>query len=909
MFKKLLLPVILITLAGIQLSALAEDFYVPGRLLVSLNEQPGIIDSSEDVILTDNPAFNEALADCWISDIQPLIPTLRSTGNGISDELSKIYIFHFPEDIDVEYNAARLSRLPEVDFVEPDYLLPVTLTPNDPFFATQWHLNRLECEDGWEVYEDNSGIVVAIIDSGMEWFHPDLTDNIWVNPGEDLDGDGVVYEFDTMPGEMDEYDQTDNDGNNYTDDFIGWDFVVNAGGGCHDDEDCYGQDNDPRDFSGHGTHCAGIASAVTDNSVGISSVAWDAKIMCLRAGYQASNGNGYVITSAAANGVYYAVDNGAHLISMSFGGGSGNTMRTASTFAWNAGLLCFHAAGNDDSQTYDASDLADGMVSVAATNSSDHKAYFSNYGTWVDVSAPGENIRSTYPEAQGSYANLQGTSMACPLAASVAAYIWALNPDFTNEEVRHQLLYTVDYIDDINPGYEGRLGTGRVNAYKAAYGIFTAVLTMGDIHLHDDVDGGNGDLRLMPGESAGVWTELTNSWINPAYNSSITLTTDDPDITIPEPTHTFGEIADESTVDNEDNPILFNISPDAEPHYSMLTFSYRSDFSDSASYEIPIMIGESDVLIYDHDGISGTNDLAQYFQAGAQGAQKNADWYDIDTGDFPEYIGFDLNMNDYSTVIFYTGENETTVSTDVLDNLEAYLTNGGNVLFTGQHLFQAIDDAGFVEAYLGCEESGEETSNRILSGAAGSVWEGEMLLLQGTSGAGNQQVPFPLFNPTSATAVLESGAGTGNWVCFNKAEDDWKSMFMAFSLEAAGGGGTTLSIAETMEIIFFEYFDLLQSVELPDGKNTLPQELTLKSYPNPFNPSTTLQFTLPVQANVEIAVYDMAGRQVDQLVTTAFSAGVHTVNWNAADRASGIYFGVLQTDLGDRIVTKMILVK
>ena len=91
MFKKLLLPVILITLAGIQLSALAEDFYVPGRLLVSLNEQPGIIDSSEDVILTDNPAFNEALADCWISDIQPLIPTLRSTGNGISDELSKIY--------------------------------------------------------------------------------------------------------------------------------------------------------------------------------------------------------------------------------------------------------------------------------------------------------------------------------------------------------------------------------------------------------------------------------------------------------------------------------------------------------------------------------------------------------------------------------------------------------------------------------------------------------------------------------------------------------------------------------------------------------------------------------------------------------------------------------------------------
>jgi subtilisin family serine protease len=909
MFKKLLLPVILTVLAGIQISASAADLYVPGRLLVSLNEHPRIIDSSEDVIQTDNPAFNDVLADCWISDIQPLIPTVHLSQNRTSEALSRIYIFHFPEDIDVEYNAALIGQLPQVDFVEPDYLLPVTLTPNDPFFASQWHLNRLQCEAGWDAFEDNSGVIIAVIDSGMEWFHPDLTDNIWVNPGEDLDGDGVVYEFDTMPGEVSEYDTIDNDGNNYVDDFVGWDFVINAGGGCHGDEDCYGQDNDPRDFSGHGTHCAGISSAVTDNSVGISSVAWNAKIMCLRAGYEASDGNGYVITSAAANGVYYAVANGAHIITMSFGGGTGNTMRTAGTYAWNSGLLCFHASGNDDTQTYDSSDLADGMVSVAATNSSDHKASFSNYGTWVDVSAPGENIRSTYPVARGSYANLQGTSMACPLAASVAGYIWAVNPGFTNEEVRHQLLYTVDYIDDINPGYEGMLGTGRVNAYKAAYGIFTAVLTMGDINLSDDVDGGNGDLRLMPGESAGVWTELTNSWINPAFNSSVTLATDDPDIDIPEPTYFFGEIDANSSDDNAADPIIFTISPDAEPHYSMLTFSYRSDFSDSASYEIPIMIGEGEVLIYDFDGISGGNDLAEYFQAGAYNAQKNADWYDIDSGDFPEYNGFELTIDDYSAVIFYTGENETTVETAVLESLEAYLIAGGNVVFTGQHLFAAIDDAEFAETYLGCEDAAGETSNRILTGTDGSIWEGEMLLLQGTSGAGNQQVPFPTFSPTSATAVLESGVGSGNWVGFNKAADDWKSVFLAFSFEAAGGGGTTLDLGEAMSIIFYDYFFLPEDVDLPDGNNTLPRELTLNSYPNPFNPSTTLQFSLPLAADVEIVVYDMTGRQIDHLVANAYGAGVHTVNWNAADNASGIYFGVLQTSSGDQIATKMILIK
>jgi hypothetical protein len=467
----------------------------------------------------------------------------------------------------------------------------------------------------------------------------------------------------------------------------------------------------------------------------------------------------------------------------------------------------------------------------------------------------------------------------------------------------------VDYIDDLNPGYAGQLGTGRINAYKAAYGILTAVLTLGDIHLHDDVVGGNGDLRLMPGETAGVWTELTNSWINPALNASITLATDDPDITIPQPTYFFGEIEDDAAADNEGNPILFSISPDAEPHYSMLYFSYRADFTDSASYELPIMIGAGDLLIYDFDGISGSNDLTQYFQTGAREIQKNTDWYDIDSGDFPELNGVDLELSDYEAVLFYTGENDTTIPTAVLENLEIYLAGGGNVLFTGQHLFSSIDDAGFLETYLGCEESGGETSNRILNGTDGSVWEGEMLLLQGTSGAGNQQVPFPVYNPTSATAIMESGAGSENWVCFSKSEDDWKTMFMAFSLEAAGGGGTTLSIAETMSTIFYEYFFLPDATELPVGSDTLPHELTLSCYPNPFNPSATLQFDLPISSEVTIAIYDMAGRQVDRLVTTRFRAGTHRIDWNAANNASGIYFGVLQTDNGDRITTKMMLIK
>ncbi|MCD4761231.1 S8 family peptidase [bacterium] len=909
MFRKLLPFAIFIALTGLQLSSIAAELYLPGRLIVSLNFQPQILDTSDDVVLTDNPGLNDVLADCWVSDIQPLIPTWRSDKRVDNPyDLSQIYIFYFPEDMDVMQNADRLNQLPEVEYAEPDYLLPFTVTPNDTYFPNQWHLNRLQCEDGWEAFEDNSDVIIAVIDSGTEWFHPDLTDNIWVNPGEDLDGNGVVYEYDSMPGELDEIDNTDNDGNNYIDDFIGWDFVSYASG-CHENEDCNGTDNDTRDYNGHGTHCAGIASAVTDNNTGVASVAWNAKIMGLRAGYQGSDGNGYVITTAAVNAVYYAVDNGAQIITMSFGGGSGSSLRTACNYAWASGLLCFHASGNDNDQIYDQSDLATGMVSVAATNSSDHKAMFSNYGTWIDVSAPGTNIMSTYPAAQGSYDNLDGTSMACPLAASVAAYIWALNPEYDNAEVRHQLLYTVDYIDGINPDYAGRLGTGRVNAYKAAYGIFTAMLAMGDIHLHDDVPGGNGDLRLMPGETAGVWTELINSWINPAYNASITLASDDPDITIPDPTYSFGEIGDFVSEDNESDPILFNIAPSAEPHYSMLTLSYRSDYSDSATYEIPVQIGAGSVLIYDFDGFNGTNDLAQYFQSGAMEAQVSADWYDIDSGDFPELNGVELSFADYEAVIFYTGENDTEVPGEVLTNLGTYLSDGGNVLFTGQHLFQNITDGGFVEEYLGCGTSGNETSLRVVYGVDGSVWEGELLLLQGTSGAGNQQIPYPTFNPTSATPIMSAGSGTEDWLCFSKTEDNWKTMFMAFSLEAAGGGGISLRIGEALSIIIYDYFGLLDNVDPPNGHSVIPQALTLHSYPNPFNPNTTLQFTLPLATEVELTVYNMVGRQVDHLATGAYSAGVHEISWNAVDHPSGVYFGVLQTNQGDRVVNKLMLIK
>ncbi len=907
MLTKRTLLIALIACCGIQLSALADTPYTPGRLIVQLAEHPRIVDNS-DVVLTDDPVLNDALADCWVQDIEPLVPAWREDKHGHMEiDLSLLYLFHFPAELDVFNSATRLSQVPGVVWAEPDYLIPLARTPNDPSFPSQWHLNRIECEAAWDAFEDNSEIVVAVIDTGTEWFHPDLTDNIWVNPGEDLDGDGVVYEYDNMPGEMDEINQTDDDSNNYVDDFIGWDFIHYYNNDCHPSEDCSQQDNDARDYNGHGTHCSGIASAVTDNAVGISSVAWNAKVMGLRAAYHTDDGGGSFPQSCVVNAIYYAVDNGAHIISMSFGGGGGISIRVACELAWDAGLVTVKAGGNDNSPyAPDQTTYAEGIINVAATNSSDHKAMFSNYGSWIDVSAPGDNILSTIPN--GGYTSYGGTSMACPLVASLCAYIWALYPDYDNAEVRHHLLHTVDYIYDINEEYEGQLGTGRINAYKAAYGIFSAYITMGDIHLTDDVPGGNGDWRLMPGETAGVWTTLSNIWINPAYNACLTLSTDDPDITITNPVYEFGNIEPDTEVDNEADPILFEIDAGAEPHYSMVNLCFYSDFSDSITYEIPVQIGPGEILIYDFDGLAGDDELVQYYQAGFVEAAVNVDWYDIDIGDFPELNGIELVLSDYAAVLFYTAENDAVIPADVLDGLEGYLAEGGRVLFTGQYLYDHIDDEVFIETYFGCEPSELEVTNRVVYGLPGTVWDDSIVLLQGTQGAGNQQVPYPAYQPTSGIAMMSGETvESDKWVCFGKEDGNWMTMFMAFSLEATGGS-TTTSLSEALLIVFADYFGVVESVEQPGAGGTLPNTLSLSSYPNPFNPTTTLRFSLPLAAQVEITIYDLMGRQVELLAAGAFNAGVHTIDWHAADHASGVYFALLQTR-GEQAVQKLMLIK
>jgi hypothetical protein len=241
--------------------------------------------------------------------------------------------------------------------------MTATVSPNDSQFGSQWGPKKIRCREAWELYKGSGTYFTAVLDTGVRKSHADLNDHIV--PG---------YDF--------------------------WEY-----------------DNDPQDNYGHGTHCAGIAAAETNNSIGIAGVGWDCKFMPLRVG----EGPG-LSTSAIVAAIYYAADNGAHAINMSFGCSGSNSMKTALEYASGKGVVNVAAAGNngDTAQCYPAAYPT--VIAVASSNTSDGRSGFSTYGDWVEVAAPGEGILSTWND--GGYAYLDGTSMAAPHVAGMAAYLY-----------------------------------------------------------------------------------------------------------------------------------------------------------------------------------------------------------------------------------------------------------------------------------------------------------------------------------------------------------------------------------------------------------------------------------------------------------------------------------------------------
>jgi subtilisin family serine protease len=329
-----------------------------------------------------------------------------------------------------------LARDPRVLAVEGEHRLCAALTPNDTYWGLQWGPDKIGVPIAWNVTTGSASVVVAVLDSGVDVDHPDLTGQLWVNPGEIADN-GL-----------------DDDGNGKVDDVNGWRFN-------HIGSTPY-ESNDVNDEYGHGTHVSGIVGAVGNNGLGVAGMAWGSSIMTVRVLDAA--GKGWY--SDVAAGVVYAVDNGAQVINLSLGGSDDDALlRDAVGYAYVHGVLVTAAAGNSSYGDYDVLYPAvyDTSVAVAASTSGDYRASFSRYGPEVDLTAPGETIYST--GTGGSYYYSSGTSMATPHVSGLAALIWSWQPTMTITQVTQLMVDTA--VDIGSPGWDQYTGWGRIDAGRA----------------------------------------------------------------------------------------------------------------------------------------------------------------------------------------------------------------------------------------------------------------------------------------------------------------------------------------------------------------------------------------------------------------------------------------------------------
>lgn len=489
--------------------------YVSGEILIGLNGP----------VLEEFRSHGDAaalrLAEKVLADGALHSPEILSSNFGNAKDSPYLATrWKLADGISVERQAASLSNRPGVAFAEPNYLYyaDTHTTLDDPRYDQLWGLDNtgqtggvadadIDAPEAWDIATGSHGVVVGVIDSGIDYTHPDLYANVWINQGEiplglpltDTDSDGRITFVDLNSVEntaaVTDFNGTgyidggdlladptwadgiDTDGNGFIDDLVGWDFLNN--------------DNDPFDDNRHGTHVAGTIGAMANNSTGVVGVNWDVQLMALK--FLNSGGSGP--TSAAALAVDYATRMNANLTSNSWGGGGfSQALYDAIEAHGAANKLFVAAAGNsganlDNSPHYPASYDLSNIVAVAATDASDDIAtsgqlgstFDSNFGAIsVDLGAPGVAVLSTTPD--GTYSSFNGTSMATPHVAGVAALAWSMDPNAGFDTIRDAILDSVDPLTALT----GVTSTGgRLNAQGALQRIGMTVRSsspgLGDI--------------------------------------------------------------------------------------------------------------------------------------------------------------------------------------------------------------------------------------------------------------------------------------------------------------------------------------------------------------------------------------------------------------------------------------------
>jgi subtilisin family serine protease len=411
--------------------------------LSSLGAEPGLADDTQSEVVPGEliVGFKPTATD---AQQNKAIDKVDATIEDPIDSIDAALVSVDPDETDAA--TEELLRQRAVEYVEPNFVVHASRLPNDRLFGEQWGLRNVGQYGGksgadigataaWDI-TTGANVTVAIVDTGIEYTHGDLAANVWTNPSDPPNG-------------------VDDDHNGFVDDVHGADFVD--------------EDSNPNDDAGHGSHVAGIIGAKGNNTIGVTGVDWDVKLMGLK--FLDADGEGN--TADAANAIDYAVTHGARVINASWGGPAFSlALYQAVRRAGEKGVVFAAASGNDGRNSdvkpdYPAAFDLPNVISVAATGAKDELVDFSNYGpVSVDLGAPGDDIESTVPRSvdSGGYASFSGTSMATPFVTGALALYLSHYPQATGDQARSAILQTVDKL----PSLAGKVATGgRLNVARA----------------------------------------------------------------------------------------------------------------------------------------------------------------------------------------------------------------------------------------------------------------------------------------------------------------------------------------------------------------------------------------------------------------------------------------------------------
>ena len=359
-----------------------------------------------------------------VSQIEQFYPG-KIRNESLRAAISRIYIFIFSDFPDLPAAMADFSTNSNVECADL-YVVPEPYyTPNDPEIGQQWHLETTHAYQAWDIVRGDTTrhAIIAIVDTGVYWDHPDLAANIWINEAEDVNHNGIFDDADE--------NGVDNDNNGYIDDVIGWDF-----GGP--------DDNPAENIPWHGTAVAGCASEVTDNNIDGASIGYAAKLMCVKATNQ------YNDLVYCYQGIVYAADNGSDIINCSWGSPSySRANQNIINAVYNAGVSVVAATGASSNIIYPGA--YDHVVAVGATDENDLINWDTDDDSWVDLYAPGFNILTTWNH--NAMISMDGTSLSSPIVCGLAALIMCWHPEYTPDQIEETIETSADSIGDLNPSH------------------------------------------------------------------------------------------------------------------------------------------------------------------------------------------------------------------------------------------------------------------------------------------------------------------------------------------------------------------------------------------------------------------------------------------------------------------------